>query len=74
MYTSILLDDDRGAPKDPLPVVSNLPRIKVVAITPVTIDVAQNAKNTDAIAALSVSIRSGAAPAQSEGSNIELAA
>ncbi len=66
--------DDSGAPNAPVPADSSLPLVRVVVITPTTIEVAQNAKKTDAIAALPVSIKSGAEPAQSEESRTELAA
>ena len=73
-YISTLFEDDKGAPRAPEPADSILLLNSAVVITPTTMDAAQKAKNTDAITALCVSIKSGAEPAQSDESITELAA
>ena len=79
-------ESERSANQDPLPGESRLPNvppgesrlpnvlINRAKITPTTIETAQKAKKTEAAAALSTSIRSGAFPAHDEVSIAELAA
>ena len=69
-------ESERSANQDPLPGESRLPKVLInrAKITPATIETAQKAKKTEAVAALSASIRSGAFPAHDEVSIAELAA
>ena len=73
---SLLGEVERSANQEPLPRESRLPKVLMIRAmtTPVTIETAQKAKNTEAVAALSASMRSCAPPAQEEVSIAELAA